>query len=333
MSTSFVPAEWAKHKAIWTAFPANPDAWFDYLSDAQIEVAALIQVLAEGDLVKVLVLDEATETRAKSLLLEHPNIEIIRANYGDTWMRDVAPIFTQDGKALRFKTNGWGGKYIYEFDDVVGDTIAEISDKPIIRFDFVLEGGSVDQDGQGTLLTTAQCVLNPNRNPGWTKEAAEAELCHAFGAEKVIWIDEGLINDHTDGHIDNIVKFIAPGKVVCMKPYGEDDPNAAIYSRIYKTLSNATDARGRKLEIVEIPSPGKITLDGEIIPASHVNFIIGNTHIVMPTYGTESAEEAVKILQAQFDGHTVVGLPSGAILTGGGSFHCITQQEPQEEPA
>ncbi len=328
-----VPAELAKHKAIWTAFPANPEAWFDYLSEAQIEVAAMIQVLAEGDLVKVLVRDEATEKRAEELLLSHPNIELIRVDYGDTWMRDVAPIFTNDDIALRFKTNGWGGKYIYEHDDTVGDTIAALSGKPVARFDFVLEGGSVDQDGQGTLLTTAQCVLNPNRNPGWTKEIAEKELCKAFGAEKVIWIDEGLVNDHTDGHIDNIVKFIAPGKVVCMKPYGEDDPNAEIYARIYETLSNATDARGRKLEIVQIPSPGKITLDGEVLPASHVNFIIGNKHIVMPTYGAESGAEAVQILQSHFDGHTVVGLPSGAILTGGGSFHCITQQEPLEEPA
>ncbi len=327
-TTSFVPAEWAPHKAIWTAFPANADAWYEYLSDAQVEVAALIQVLAEGDVVNVLVFDEAAETRANELLLSHPNINIIRANYGDTWMRDVAPIFTNDGKALRFKTNGWGGKYIYEHDDTIGDTIAELSGKPITRFDFVLEGGSVDQDGQGTLLTTAQCVLNKNRNPDWTKETAEAELCKAFGAEKVIWIDEGLVNDHTDGHIDNIVKFIAPEKVVCMSPYGEDDPNTEIYARIYETLENATDARGRKLEIIQIPSPGKITLDGEVVPASHVNFIIGNKHVVMPIYGSESAAEAIQILQAQFDGHTVVGLPSNAILTGGGSFHCITQQEP-----
>lgn len=326
---SIVPAEWAPHKAIWTAFPSNPDLWFEYFSDAQIECAALIQTLAEGDLVKVLVANEAAEKRAHELLLSHPNIEIIRTPFGDTWMRDTGPIFTDDGKALRFKTNGWGGKYIYEFDDVVGDEVARISGKPITRFDFVLEGGSVDQDGQGTLMTTAQCVLNKNRNPDWSKEQAEAELCKAFGAETVIWIDEGLINDHTDGHIDNIAKFVAPGKVVCMSPYGEDDPNTEILNRIYETLKDSTDARGRQLEVTRIPSPGRVTNeDGDVVPASHVNFIIGNKHVVMPVYGSESANEAVKILQGLFDDRKVVGLPSNAVLTGGGSFHCITQQEP-----
>ena len=325
---SIIPAEWATHKAIWTAFPANPEAWFDALEAAQVEVAAMIQILAEGDMVKVLVRDAATEERARSLILDHPNIEFIRAEYGDTWMRDTGPIFTNDGKAARFKFNGWGNKYIYQFDEIVGDTVAEKSGKEIVRHDFVLEGGSVDQDGQGTLLTTAQCILNENRNPGWSKEEAERNLCHAFGASKVIWIDEGLINDHTDGHIDNIARFIAPAKVAIMKSYGEDDPNAEIYARIKATLEAATDAKGRKIDIVEIPSPGRVLMNDEIVPASHMNFIIGNKHVVMPTYGAESTDEAVRILQSHFDGHTVIGLPSAASLSGGGSFHCITQQEP-----
>ena len=327
--TSIVPAEWAEHKAIWTAFPSHAYLWQDDLEPAQVEVAGMIQALAEGDLVKVLVMGDDAEQRARELLIPNSNIEIIQSKFGDIWLRDTGPIFTADGQALRFKNNGWGGKYDLEHDDTVGDDVAAQSGKMTSRFDFILEGGAVDQDGQGTLLTTAQCVLNANRNTGWTKEIASTKLCEAFGASKVIWIDEGLINDHTDGHIDNIARFIGPGKVACQSPFGEDDANADILNRIAETLRDSTDAAGRKLEVVQIPSPGRINNeDGEPVPASHMNFIIGNKTVVVPLYGAESGEEAVRILQEHFPNHKVIGMPSNAILSGGGSFHCITQQEP-----
>jgi agmatine deiminase len=200
------------------------------------------------------------------------------------------------------------------------------------RFDFVLEGGAVDHDGEGTVLTTRQTLLNPNRN-GWTKADAEKALGEAFGAKKVIWIDEGLKNDHTDGHIDNIARFIAPGRVVCQAPAGPDDPNAETLDAIATVLGAATDAAGRKLEVIRIPGAGLYrNALGEISPASHMNFIIANDVVVVPIYGTETEAAALQALQAVFPTLAVVGVSSRGLLgcgsAGGGSFHCITQQEP-----
>ena len=329
-ATAFVPAEWSEQKCIWTAFPSAADLWLEDLGPAQEEVAAMVRALGETQPVHVLVNGDDAMKAAKELLGDLPNVKLFDAKFGDIWLRDTGPIFKSNGEALRFKNNGWGGKYDLEFDDVVGDFVAENAKANVERHDFILEGGAVDQDGEGTLLTTAQCVLNPNRNPGWTKDIAEAKLCEAFGASKVIWVDEGMTNDHTDGHIDNIVRFVAPGVVACMEAYGEDDPNAEIFEAIQNTLANATDAAGRKLKVVTIPSPGRYeNEDGDVVPASHMNFIIGNDIVVMPTYGADSTEEAIAKLQGLFPTRKVVGLSSEAVLTGGGSFHCITQQEPK----
>ncbi|MGZ5915488.1 MAG: agmatine deiminase family protein, partial [Hyphomicrobium sp.] len=217
-------------------------------------------------------------------------------------------------------------------DATVGDDIARLAGAAVRRFGFVLEGGAVDHDGAGTVLTTRQTLLNPNRN-GWTKAQAEAALAEAFGAGKVIWIDEGLRGDHTDGHIDNIARFVAPGRVVCQAPAGPDDPNAATLDAIARALSSATNAGGRRLEVVRIPGPGLYRNSlGEIAPASHMNFVIANGVVVVPVYGTPTQAAALEALQAVFPGRRVVGVSSRGLLgcgeAGGGSFHCITQQEP-----
>ena len=196
----------------------------------------------------------------------------------------------------------------------------------------MLEGGAVDHDGEGTILTTRQTLLNPNRN-GWTKEAAEQALSQAFGARKVIWIDEGLKNDHTDGHVDNIARFVAPGRVVCQAPAGPDDPNAETLNAIAATLEKATDALGRQLEVIRIPGVGLYrNALGDVSPASHMNFIIANDVVVVPIYGTATEADALSALQTVFPTRAVVGVSSRGLLgsgtAGGGSFHCITQQEP-----
>jgi agmatine deiminase len=206
--------------------------------------------------------------------------------------------------------------------------VALLSGADYKRHDFILEGGAIEMDGEGTLLTTRQCLLNPNRNPHWTEAGAERELKRALGVEKVLWLDEGLANDHTDGHIDNLARFVAPGRVVCQAPFGRDDPNAEVLEEIALALAAMTDAQGRKLDVVRIPGPGVVVdEDGDAVAASHVNFLIGNTTVVMPSYSA-SSEVAAEALRLLFSGRKVVGLPSRAILTGGGSFHCITQQEP-----
>lgn len=334
LSNITTPAEWAVQKAMWTAWPSDGDIWLDDFENARQEIAAMILALAEGQPVKVIANGAEAVASAKTLL-KHKNVEVLDQPIGDIWFRDTGPIFGYDGEeqvALRFKVNGWGGKYDYQADRVIGDFIAKKSGKRIVPFDFILEGGSIENDGEGTLLTTRECLLNPNRNPDKTGAEIEEAVKEAFGAQKLLWLDFGLLNDHTDGHIDNIARYVGPAKVVCQSPFGKDDPNTETLNKIIETLETMTDAKGRKLEIIQIPSPGLVHgYDDEIIAASHMNFIIGNKVVVVPTYGTASADAAVAALQKVFPDRKVIGAMSLATLrNGGGSFHCMTQQEPAE---
>lgn len=333
--TVTVPAEWAPHRAMWLGFPSHAELWQDDLEAAQQEVAALARALAGpgGERVRLMTGSPAGEADARRLLGGVAGVEIVPGAFGDIWLRDTGPIFAQaDGapSARGFRFNGWGGKYDLEHDDTVAGQIAAASGVPLVRHDFILEGGAVDHDGEGTVLTTGQCLLNPNRNPGWTEAAAEAALAEALGARKVLWLGEGLQNDHTDGHVDNLARFVAPGVVACPVAWGRGDPNAAAYDDAARRLAGMTDAAGRKLQVVRIPSPGWV--EGEPgegpIPASHMNFLIANRAVVVPIYEDETGRFAVQALEQLFPGREVIGLPSLAILTGGGSFHCITQQEP-----
>jgi agmatine deiminase len=329
-----VPPEWAPQKAIWTAWPADPDEWNGDLEAPRRDVAALVRALARSNTVKLLVNGSEAEASARAAL--GGDVEIVQAKYGDIWLRDTGPIFvrTSQGLAsLRFKANGWGGKFDLPDDATIGDDIARLAGTPVQRFDFVLEGGAIEQDGEGIILTTRQTLLNANRN-AWTKAEAEAALRDAFGAKKIVWIDEGLKNDHTDGHIDNLARFVAPGRVVCQSPAGADDPNVEVFEAIATVLEAATDASGRKLEIIRIKGPGVVRdAAGEIAPASHMNFVIANGVVVVPVYGTPSASEALQSLQTLFPTRKVVGVPSHGLLgsgdAGGGSFHCITREEPR----
>ncbi len=328
-----IPPEWAPQKAIWTAWPADYEGWNRDLETPRRDVAALVCALADSGHVRLLVNDAEAEASARKRL--GSAAEIFQVKYGDIWLRDTGPIFARVGGkpgALRFKTNSWGGKYDLPDDATVGGDIARLADVPVRQFDFVLEGGAIEHDGEGTVLTTAQTLLNPNRN-GWEKEEAESALAEALGAKQVIWIDEGLANDHTDGHIDNLARFVAPGLVVCQAPAGDDDPNAGVLNAIARTLGEASDARGRRLEVIRIPGVGLYrNAIGGTSPASHMNFIIANGTVVVPVYGTRTQDAALGMLRELFPGRKVVGIPSQGVLSygdaGGGSFHCITQQEP-----
>jgi len=334
--TITVPAEWAPHKAMWLGFPSHAELWEDDLAAAQAEVAALARALAGpgGERVRLLTGSAQGEADARALLGGVAGIEIVPGAFGDIWLRDTGPIFTAglDGaRAQGFRFNGWGGKYELEHDDTVAAQIAKASGAPLETHDFILEGGAVDHDGEGTVLTTGQCVLNPNRNPGWTEAAAEAALGEALGAKKVLWLGEGLANDHTDGHVDNLARFVAPGVVACPVAWGRGDPNAAAYDDAARRLSDMTDAAGRAIKVMRIPSPGWIdsVAGGKSpAPASHMNFLVANAAVIVPTYAEQPGAFAVQALEHLFPGRQVIGLPSTAILTGGGSFHCITQQEP-----
>lgn len=333
--TVLVPAEWAPHRAMWLGFPSHADLWEDDLPQAQEEVAALARALAGpgGERVRLLTGSPAGEADARRLLGDVAGIEIVPGRFGDIWLRDTGPIFAKRGGAdvaQGFRFNGWGGKYQLDHDDEVAAQIAAASGAPLNAHDFILEGGAVDHDGAGTVLTTGQCVLNPNRNAGWTQARAEAAFAEAFGATKTIWLGDGLANDHTDGHVDNLARFVAPGVAVCPVGFGRGDVNIEAYDDAARRLAEATDATGARLKVVRIPSPGWIEgAEGKAAPASHMNFIIANGAVIMPTYGEgQAADLALQALESVFPDRKVIGLPSMAILTGGGSFHCITQQEP-----
>lgn len=328
-----VPAEWAPQKAIWTAWPADTAQWNGDLEAPRRDVAAMVRALAGLNRVRLLVNGAEPESTARAEIGHAA--ELVRARYGDIWLRDTGPIFARSEAgpiALRFKTNGWGGKFDLPDDATVGDDIAKLSAGQARAFDFVLEGGAIDHDGDGTMLATRQTLLNANRN-GWSEREADAALHLAFGARKIIWLDEGLANDHTDGHVDNIARFVAPGRVVCQFPSGADDPNRDLLDDVARKLEAAEDASGRRLHVIRIDSPGLVVdAGGDALPASHMNFIIANGVVVVPVYGTPSAPRALEALQRAFPTRQVIGLPShgllGSGMSGGGSFHCITQQEP-----
>jgi agmatine deiminase len=331
----YAPAEWAPHRAMWVGFPSHADLWLEDLPAARTEVADLAKALAGpgGERVRLLVCGDEAEAAARALLDGVAHVEIVRGQFGDIWLRDTGPIFASRGEeevAIGFRFNGWGGKYVMEDDETVAGQLAAAGGVPLVQHDFVLEGGSIDGDGFGTLLTTRQCVLNPNRNPGWDEDAATEALAAALGIKKVLWLGDGLKNDHTDGHVDNLARFVAPGVVACPLAMGRDDPNAGVFDDAARLLHGFRDARGSALQVMRLPSPGRITdADHKVMPASHMNFVIANEAVVAPVYGDGlAATLMIEALKSLFPERQVIGLPSRALLTGGGSFHCITQQEP-----
>ena len=347
------PAEWTPHETVWIGWPSAADLWGEDLEPAQGEVEDLIRAIlfpdpddpkgakTRGERVELLVRGEEARVAAEAMRLALPQPSLVRlreAPIGDIWLRDTGPIFVRDEtaalKASAFRFNGWGGKYELPEDDRIADIVADLAGVPLGRFAaIVAEGGAIEPDGEGTVITTRQCLLNPNRNPGLSEEEIEAVLKEAVGAEKVIWLDEGLLGDHTDGHVDNLARFVAPGKVVCMRPFG-DDPNKDVLNAVRRALASETGATGRTLDVIEIPSPGLALMHGEPAPASHRNFYIANHSLVMPSYAgltgdKRSAEEALAILEEVVDRPHFRALESSHLLSGGGSFHCISQQMPR----
>lgn len=327
-----VPAEWSPHRAMWLGFPSHEDLWEDNLAPAQDEVEALARALAGpgGERVRLMTGSDAGEAEARRRLDGVGGVEIVPGRFGDVWLRDTGPIFLGPDACVGFRFNGWGGKYDLPHDDEVAAQVAGAASATLLQSAAVLEGGALDHDGEGTVLTTRQCLLNPNRNAGWTEAVAEGALARDLGARKVLWLGDGLLNDHTDGHVDNLARFAAPGLVVCPMAFGRGDPNAEVYDAAAGALAGMTDAAGRRLRVARIPSPGWIEAGGVGgVPASHMNFIIANQAVILPVYGEGlAASLAAQGLAEVFPGREVIALPSNALLTGGGSFHCISQQEP-----
>ncbi len=331
-----MPAEWAPHDATWLAWPSHPDLWGDNLEPARAAFVPLARAIAAGERVEILTLDAAGEAQAKSAI-GSARAAFHRVPFGDIWLRDTAPLFLVDdtgaAASVRFSFNGWGGKYILEHDARVAERIAALqSGARAFVMPFVLEGGAVEVDGEGTVLTTRQCMLRGQRNVAMSERDMERELRDALGCEKVLWLDEGLRNDHTDGHVDTLARFVRPGVVVAMESRAADDPNASVLRALLHQLEAMVDARGRAIEVIRIPSPGLVAdAEGRVMPASFANFYISNASVVVPTYGSRFDDEAVSLIGGLFPGRAVVAVDARAILSGGGAFHCITQQQPRAE--
>jgi agmatine deiminase len=322
--TRFPLPEWARHEAVWIGFPSDPELWLGDLKEAEREVAAFAKAVHAGGQGEKVWLVAAHEGAAESARKMAPFAEVIVEPFGDIWLRDTGPIVLGSGKQRRaqgFGFNGWGGKYDLEGDGDIGERIARQAGLAFARADWILEGGAIDHDGSGTVITTEQCLLNPNRN-SLTREETEVRLLDDLGFERVVWLGSGLMNDHTDGHVDNLARFVAPGRVAIPTP-SKDDPNEAVYRDAARRL------RGTRLDLVTLPSPGRVTDgDGDVIPASYMNFYIGNAAVVVPQYGAPNDRAAVDVVQALIPDRVAIGLRADHILTGGGSFHCISQQVP-----
>ncbi len=321
-----MPPEWSPHDSVWIGFPTAPDLWLDDLEGAQDQVAAFARAVhcgGKGEAVRLICASADAADRAVAL---KTGAEIHVIPFFDIWLRDTGPlVLDRDGQriAVDYRGNGWGGKYPSPLDDALGALLAAAVALPREPRHMILEGGAVDVDGAGLLVTTEQCLLNPNRNPYMTRDDIEAELKLGLGIERILWLGQGLTGDHTDGHVDNLARFVAPGVLALPEPDGPDDPNADVYADAWAR------ATAFGVTCVALPSPGRIEIDGCVAAASYMNFYIGNATVVVPLHGSDNDAAAVNALKTCFPSRLVVGLPTDHILSGGGSFHCISQQVPR----
>ncbi len=325
--TLHMPAEWAPHAAVWIGFPHLDDEWAGQIDAARADVAAFANVVHDGgrgEEVRLVVNDERQAQIAAALV--DAGVRILVQPLGDIWLRDTGPIIVGTGlkrRARNFRFNWWGEKFVMPGDQEVGAALATEGGLPVDEQDWVLEGGGIDVDGTGLCVTTEECLLNINRNPSLTRADIAVRLHQSLGIDRLLWLGKGLVGDHTDGHVDNLARFVGEGRLALPVAAGSDDPNADIYK----------DARARAaafggIEIVDLPSPGRVEMDGEIVAASYMNFYIGNTVVVVPTYGVANDAAAVEALAALFPARRAVGVPARGIIAGGGSFHCSSQQVP-----
>ena len=322
---TFMPPEWHAQRWLWVGFPHLAKEWPGFMGHAQEQIAAFASAVADsGQQVRLIVRDEATRARAEALCSSSVMLELRR--YGDIWLRDTGPLVVERGGVQigqRFGFNGWGGKYLMDGDQEIGAELAASAGLAAQTADWVLEGGALDCDGTGLVATTEQCLLGPNRNPQLSRDDIEARLERDLGFTRVLWLGKGLVGDHTDGHVDNLARFVAPGVLALPRATGGDDPNAAIYA----------DAKARAeafgVTVREVPSPGRVEQEGRIEPASFMNFVITSKLVVVPVYGTPHDADGVAAVAELFPDREVIGIMADAVLAGGGSFHCASQQMPR----
>jgi len=336
-----MPAEWEPHTSTWLTWPRPDGISFPGHYDAIPPVyAKLIGHLVEGEDVNINVWDAEMEASVRGVLSKHGTpLERVRFHHFpayEPWCRDHGPLFLlreQNGRRQRaivdWGYNAWGGKYPpYDLDDAVPQHVAKLRGLPLFSPGIVMEGGALEVNGCGTLLTTTACLLNPNRNPSLSKGEIEQFLRDYLGVEQILWLGEGIIGDDTDGHIDDLTRFLNPSTVATVVEADPADDNYAILQENLHRLRHYRDRSGKSLRIIELPMPGIIEREGQRLPASYANFYIANGVVIVPTYRHKNDRVALDLLQREFTGHKVVGVDSTELIWGLGSFHCITQQEP-----
>jgi agmatine deiminase len=333
-----MPAEWERHSAVWLAWPYDEITFPDRVEKAEAVFAKIIGAIHKSEEAELLVLDEEMKEKAHGMLaasgIDMKRVHFHIADYADVWLRDTGPIFVKNGSGKTVITkwifNSWGNKFPELLKDAaIPRMIGEWKNMPVEEPQIVIEGGAIDVDGEGVCLTTEQCLLNENRNPGRSKAEIEKYMEDFLGVRKTVWLKEGLVNDHTDGHIDEIARFVAPGRIVCAYEDDPEDENFAILSDNYKTLTEATDISGKPFEVIRLPMPHVRYDDGRKAPVSYTNFYIGNTVVLVPTFDDGNDPEALGILTDCFPGREVTAIDCSDIIYGGGAVHCMTQQQPE----
>lgn len=344
-----MPAEWEKHSAIWLAWPHDELSFLNRIPKVEDDVVKIIFAIHQSEQVELLVLNEAMKTRAEGKLkdarVDLSKITFRPVNYIDGWMRDCGPMFVRPVRPsfgnkkltmVKWIFNVWGGKFPALLpDDNLPYKMQEWLGIKMLEPQLVLEGGAIDVNGAGLCLTTEQCVLNENRNLGKTKKDVEKYLKDYLGVQKTIWLWKGLVNDHTDGHIDELARFVGPNKIVCAYEDDPRDENYAILKNNYETLQSATNLEGKPFEIIKLPMPHVYFKDapagnevGSKAPVSYTNFYIGNTVVLASIFNDPNDGKALEILLECFPGRKVVGIDCSDIIYGGGAIHCMTQQQP-----
>ena len=330
-----MPAEWETHSGTWLTWPHNSETWPEQdMQQVETEFMGIIRPLAKNESVHILVNDEDMGNAVESTLnvnnVEMKNIFLHDIPTNDSWIRDYGPnfIIQSDGKvaANDWDFDSWGRKYKWELDDLAGTVIAEESGLHHFKPEIVLEGGAIEVNGAGTCVTTESCILNPNRNNGISRDAMETVLKDYLGISKVIWLHGEMEGDDTDGHIDNLARFVNPTTMVCAIEEDDEDPNYRCLKNNFDHLRSATDQDDNLFEIVALPMPGYI--GSPRLPASYANFYIANKSVLVPVYGHSNDKRALSILEPLFPEREIIPIPSTTLILGLGGVHCLTQQQP-----
>jgi agmatine deiminase len=335
----YFPAEFAKQDAMWLSWPHKEASWPGKIATIYPIYAKFIKYVSEGQQVNINVADEDMKLTCLKHLQEAgtnmKNVAIFFHPTNDAWCRDHGPAFLINPNATYKKIivdwgyNAWGDKYPpYDLDDVIPTRIANHYSIPVVQPGIVMEGGSVDFNGRGTVLTTTSCLLNKNRNPNLTQSEIEKYLIDYYGVENVLWLGDGIVGDDTDGHIDDITRFVNSDTVVTVVEDNKNDENYELLQENLKLLKKLRLESGKQMNIVELPMPSAVVYEDMRLPASYANFYIANQYVVVPTFRDKNDERALKVLEECFPDRKIIGLDSWDIIWGLGSFHCLSQQEP-----